>query len=142
MDSADTEPTPTREALIERAEATERERRIPDVTIEDIRAAGLWRILKPPRFGGIVTDFGVMVDVCEEFGRGCASTSWVYLNIIAHNWMLPMWPAQASDDVWGENADALIGSSLIFPAGELWPVKGGYQLTGRCQYDQLCQFLV
>ena len=145
MDSADTQPTPTRDELLaraaalvpvlsERAEATERERRIPDVTIEDIRATGLWRILKPPRFGGIVTDFGVMVDVCEEFGRGCASTSWVYLNIIAHNWMLPMWPAQASDDVWGENPDALIGSSLIFPAGELWPVKGGYQLTGRWPY--------
>jgi 3-hydroxy-9,10-secoandrosta-1,3,5(10)-triene-9,17-dione monooxygenase len=145
MDSADIDAAPSREEFIARAaalvpvlraraEATERDRRIPDETIEDIRAAGLWRILKPPRYGGVVTDFGVMIDVVEEFGRGCASTSWVYLNIVAHNWMLPMWPVQASVDVWGENPEALIGSSLIFPGGELWPVKGGYQLTGRWPY--------
>ncbi len=145
MDSADTDTAPTRDELIERAAAlvpvlrelaaaTERDRRIPDQTIEDIRAAGLWRILRPPRYGGIVTDFGVMIDVVEEFARGCASTSWVYLNLIAHNWMLPMWPVQASVDVWGKNPEALIGSSLIFPVGELWPVKGGYQLTGRWPY--------
>jgi 3-hydroxy-9,10-secoandrosta-1,3,5(10)-triene-9,17-dione monooxygenase len=145
MDRAETTPPPTRDDLLARAAAlvpvlreragqTERDRRISDETIEDIREAGLWRILKPLRYGGIMTDFGIMVDICEEFSRGCASTSWVYLNLIAHNWMLPMWPVQASEDVWGENPEALIGSSLIFPGGELWPVKGGYQLNGRWPY--------
>ena len=145
MDGIDSNPPLTRdefiaraEALVpvlrERAERTERERRIPDETIEDIRAAGLWRILRPPRYGGIETDFGLMIDVVSEFGRGCASTSWVYLNIIAHNWMLPMWPAPAAEDVWGENPEALIGSSLIFARSELWPVRGGYQLTGHWPY--------
>lgn len=145
MDRAEITPTQTRDKLVARAAAlvpvlraradqTERDRRIPDETIEDIRAAGLWRILQPPRHGGIVTDFGVMVDVVAEFARGCASTSWVYMNIIAHNWMLPMWPVRAAEDIWGENPKALIGSSLIFSRGELWPVKGGYQMTGRWPY--------
>ena len=146
MDSSELSPPPTRDEILasaralvpvlrERAEATEHARRISDETIADIRAAGLWRILKPERWGGVITDIGVMIDVCVELARGCASTSWVYMNIIAHNWMLPMWPAQAARDVWDEDADALIGSSLIFPAGELWPVKGGYQLTGRWPYS-------
>ena len=145
MDRAKITPVPTRDELLaravalvpvlrERASQTERDRRIPNETIEAIRAAGLWRILQTPRHGGILTDFGIMVDVVAEFARGCASTSWVYMNIIAHNWMLPMWPIQAAQDVWDENPNALIGSSLIFTCGKLRRVKGGYQLTGRWPY--------
>ena len=80
MDRAKITPTQTRDKLVARAAAlvpvlraradqTERDRRIPDETIEDIRAAGLWRILQQPRHGGIVTDFGVMIDVVAEFAR-------------------------------------------------------------------------
>ena len=120
--------------LRERASKTEQLRRIPDETIADLHAAGLWRILRPERYGGYITDFGVMVDVSSELGRGCASTSWVYINLIAHNWMLPLWPPQAMDDIWGENPHALIGSTLIFPAGKLEPVSGGYNYSGRWPY--------
>ena len=120
--------------LRERAPEAERIRRIPDATIEDLRRAGLWRILRPERFGGVETDFGLMIDVAIELGRGCAATSWVYINLVAHNWMLPYWPARAADDVWGEDADALIGSTLVFPAGRLAPAEGGYLLTGRWPY--------
>ncbi len=136
---------PSREALIDRAAAlvpalrarageTERLRRIPDETIADLHAAGLWRILRPRRYGGYITDIGVMIDVSIELGRGCASTAWVYMNLIAHNWMLPYWPPRAMDDIWGENPDALIGSTLVFPTGKLDPVDGGYSFTGRWPY--------
>ena len=120
--------------LRERAPEAERIRRIPDETIEDLRAAGLWRILRPERFGGVETDFGLMIDVAIELGRGCAATSWVYINLVAHNWMLPYWPARAAEEVWGEDAEALIGSTLVFPAGRLAPAEGGYLLTGRWPY--------
>ena len=120
--------------LRERAPEAERIRRIPDETIEDLRRAGLWRILRPERFGGVETDFGLMIDVAIELGRGCAATSWVYINLVAHNWMLPYWPARAAEEVWGEDAEALIGSTLVFPAGRLTPAEGGYLLTGRWPY--------
>ena len=120
--------------LRERAPEAERIRRIPDETIEDLRAAGLWRILRPERFGGVETDFGLMIDVTIELGRGCAATSWVYINLVAHNWMLPYWPARAAEDVWGEDPEALIGSTLVFPAGSLAPAEGGYLLSGRWPY--------
>ena len=136
---------PTRERIVEaarslvpvlreRAPEAERIRRIPDETIEDLRAAGLWDILKPERYGGVETDYGVMIDVTVELGRGCAATSWVYINIVAHNWMLPYWPPRAAEEIWGEDADALIGSTLVFPAGKLAPADGGYRLSGRWPY--------
>lgn len=120
--------------LRERADETERIRRIPDATISDLHAAGLWRILRPVRFGGYLTDLGIMIDISAELGRGCASTAWVYINLVAHNWMLPYWPPAAQEEIWGENPDALIGSSLIFPAGRLEPVEGGYSFSGRWPY--------
>ena len=120
--------------LRERAAEAERIRRIPDQTIADLRAAGLWRILRPERFSGCVTDFGLMIDVAIELGRGCGSTSWVYINLIAHNWMLPYWPRPAEDDIWGENPEALIGSTLVFPAGRLERTDGGYLCSGRWPY--------
>lgn len=136
---------PTRDEILEaarglipvlrkRAPEAERIRRIPDETIEDLRAAGLWRILRPERFGGVETDYGLMIDVTIELGRGCAATSWVYINLVAHNWMLPYWPARAAEDIWGEDPEALIGSTLVFPAGKLAPAEGGYLLTGRWPY--------
>jgi hypothetical protein len=36
-----------------------------------------------------------------------------------------MWPAQAQDELWGENVDVLIASSVIFPAGRAAKVDGG-----------------
>ena len=120
--------------LRERAPAAERIRRIPDETIEDLREAGLWRILRPESYGGVETDFGLMIDVTIELGRGCAATSWVYINLVAHNWMLPYWPPRAAEDIWGEDPEALIGSTLVFPAGRLAPAEGGYLLSGRWPY--------
>ncbi len=120
--------------LRERANKVEQLRCIPDETIADLHETGLWRILRPTCYGGYNTDFGVMVDVSIELGRGCASTAWVYINLVSHNWMLPYWPQQAMDEIWGENPDALIGSTLIFPAGKLEPVDGGYSYSGRWPY--------
>jgi hypothetical protein len=79
-------------ALRERAARAEQLRRVPVETIADLHGAGLWRILRPTRFGGYLTDLGTLVEVSTELARGCASTSWVYINLASHNWMLPMWP--------------------------------------------------
>ena len=140
------ETMPPREEILERARSlipvlkqrapeTEKIRRIPDATIQDLHDTGIWKIVRPAKYGGWETDFGVMVEVAAELARGCASTSWVYTNIISHNWMLPMWPVEAHEAVWGENPDALIGSSLIYPPGKVAPAEGGYMLSGRWPYS-------
>ena len=143
--SKNSKPQPSRKQLIERAAAlvpllreraikTEELRRIPDETLADLKDAGLWRILRPECYGGYITDFGAMVDVSIELGRGCASTAWVYVNLISHNWMLPLWPREAMEEIWGKNPDALIGSTLVFPSGNLKSVDGGYHFSGRWPY--------
>jgi 3-hydroxy-9,10-secoandrosta-1,3,5(10)-triene-9,17-dione monooxygenase len=122
-------------ALRARAAETEKLRRIPDATIAALGAAQLFRLFQPARYGGIGAPFRAFVDIGAMLGRGCGSTSWVFNNLVAHNWMLGYWPEAAQDDVWKSSPHALIGSSFIFPAGRAEKVADGYRLSGRWSFS-------
>jgi 3-hydroxy-9,10-secoandrosta-1,3,5(10)-triene-9,17-dione monooxygenase len=49
--------------------------------------------------------------------------------------MLGMFDRQAQDAVWGKDANALIASSFVFPAGRASKVDGGYVLNGRWPFS-------
>jgi 3-hydroxy-9,10-secoandrosta-1,3,5(10)-triene-9,17-dione monooxygenase len=122
-------------ALGERAPDAEKLRRIPDQTLRDFHDSGLLRMVQPRRVGGAELDFTILVDVCAEVARGCASSSWVLGNLASHHWMLGMWPAQAQEEIWGVSPDTLVGSALVFPAGRALKVDGGYRLHGHWPYS-------
>ncbi len=120
--------------VAERAEEVERTREIHPDTVEDFWETGLWSILKPRRYGGLELDYGTVIDIPDRIARGCASTAWIYSNLISHDWMLPMWRAEAQDAVWKDNPRALIASSLVATAGRARRVTGGFELSGRWPY--------
>jgi 3-hydroxy-9,10-secoandrosta-1,3,5(10)-triene-9,17-dione monooxygenase len=127
------------EALIpvlrERADRAEELRRLPDETIADLHASGLFRVLQPKRVGGSELPFRALVELVAVIARGCGSTAWVLANLAAHHWLFGMWPREAQDEVWGQSPDNLIASALIFPRGRARPVEGGYRLTGRWPFS-------
>ena len=98
--------------LAARAEEVEKTRVIHPDTVRDLWDTQLWSAVKPKRYGGLELGYGVFLDLSERIGRGCASTAWIYGNLLSHDWMLPMWNAQAQDEVWKDNPTALIASSL------------------------------
>jgi 3-hydroxy-9,10-secoandrosta-1,3,5(10)-triene-9,17-dione monooxygenase len=59
---------------------------------------------------------------------------WNFANLASHHWMLGMFDKRAQDLVW-KNADALIASSFIFPAGRARKVDGGYVLRGSWPFS-------
>lgn len=122
-------------ALKERAEETERLRRVPDASIEDLHRTGLWRILQPARWGGSELDYWAHVEIPMHLARGCGSTSWVHTNLAVHHYMLGMWPEEAQEEVWGQNPDTLIGSVLIYHPGKVERVDGGFRLSGRWPFS-------
>ena len=127
------------EALIpqlrERAAGTEELRRLPPETERDLHDAGLFRILQPKRVGGSEFDYVALVDCAEALGRGDASVAWNFANLASHHWMLAMFDPRAQDAVWSKDADALIASSFIFPAGRARKVDGGYLLRGSWPFS-------
>lgn len=122
-------------ALASRARATEELRRVPDETIAELHANGLFRILQPRRVGGLQLPYDAMVRVTAVLARGCGSTAWVTANLANHDFMLALWPSEAQEEVWQGNQATLIGSALMFPPGRATKVSGGYRLSGRWKFS-------
>lgn len=119
----------------ERAPRTEELRRLPPETERDLHESGLFRIVQPKRVGGSEFDYVALVDCAEQLGKGDASVAWNLANLASHHWMLGMFNRGAQDMVWGGDADALIASSFIFPAGRARKVDGGYRLRGSWPFS-------
>jgi 3-hydroxy-9,10-secoandrosta-1,3,5(10)-triene-9,17-dione monooxygenase len=121
--------------LRDRAARTEELRRLPPETERDLHEAGLFRILQPKRVGGFEFDYVALVDCADALGRADASVAWNFANLASHHWMLGMFDARAQDRVWSKDANALIASSFIFPAGRARKVDGGYVLHGSWPFS-------
>ncbi len=118
-----------------RAVETEKLRRLPDETVATLHEAGLFRLFQPARYGGIEAPFRAFVEIGAILAEGCGSTSWVFNNLVVHNWMLGYWPEEAQDQIWKSSPRALIGSSFVFPAGRAEAIAGGYRLSGRWPFS-------
>jgi 3-hydroxy-9,10-secoandrosta-1,3,5(10)-triene-9,17-dione monooxygenase len=121
--------------LRERASRTEELRRLPPETERDLHDAGLFRIVQPKRVGGSEFDYVALVDCADALGQADASVAWNFANLASHHWILGMFDKRAQDLVWNRNADALIASSFIFPAGRARKVDGGYVLRGSWPFS-------
>ena len=125
-------------ALKERAAHAEELRRLPEETVSDLLASGLYRIGVPSRYGGLDVDYALLLDVAAELGRACPATAWCYGLWAAHAWLVGYWPEHAQDEVFGSDPDALCSSSLNVGRSTCMPVDGGYRLTGRWEFSSGC----
>jgi alkylation response protein AidB-like acyl-CoA dehydrogenase len=131
---------PTREELVARARdlrpllarhaaATEESGRIQPEVIDAVRAAGLFRLTVPQRFGGYQLPFRTVTEVCSVLAEGCGSTGWVTGFANTGKWMAALWPAQAQEEIFGVGPDA-IHAGTSKPTTEVTPVDGGYRISG------------
>src|SRR5256886_2355084 len=121
--------------LRERASRTEELRRLPPETERDLHEAGLSWILQAKRVGGSEVDYVALVDCADALGQADASVAWNFANLASHHWMLGMFDPRAQDAVWKKDADTLIASSFIFPAGRARKADGGYHLSGHWPFS-------
>src|SRR6202049_5144760 len=121
--------------LRDRASRTEELRRLPPETERDLHESGLFRIVQPKRVGGSELDYVALIDCGDAIGQADASAAWNFANLASHHWMLAMFDKRAQDLVWNKDANALIASSFIFPAGRARKVKDGYVLRGSWPFS-------
>lgn len=135
-----------RPVLAERAARAEALGRVPDETIADLKAAGLFRVLQPLRYGGYELDYGrTQVELCRELGRACGSSAWLQCVLACHAWMVGMFPQAAQEAIWGDDQDALICSAFSARSGVGRPVEGGYALSGEWEFSSgshACEWIV
>src|SRR6516225_2189630 len=111
--------------LRERAPRAEQLRRLPDETIADLHASGLFRMLQPARVGGSELPYRALFELTAVIGQGCGSTAW----------LLGMWHPEAQEEIWGQSPDSLISSALAFARGRARREAGGYRLSGRWPFS-------
>lgn len=116
--------------LRDRAPEAEKNRRLPDITHKNFIEAGFYRMFQPRRYGGYEMDWGCILDVAAELGRGCGSSCWVFTNLTGQSWINGMKCEQAQDDVWQDNPDAVIASSFPGKGASVEAVNGGWVADG------------
>jgi 3-hydroxy-9,10-secoandrosta-1,3,5(10)-triene-9,17-dione monooxygenase len=117
--------------LRERALRAERDRNIPQESVDEFIEAGLIHTLQPKRWGGYEHDHEVAFDIAVALGRStCGSSAWCLNYLADHACMLALFPEEAQHDVWSRNNAACIATSAA-PTGKVAPASGGYRLDGR-----------
>ncbi|AOT04399.1 GTP cyclohydrolase II RibA [Arthrobacter sp. U41] len=119
--------------LRERAEETERIRRLPESTMAELEEAGVFRLLSPKAVGGFGLGVETYAQAVRRLGRGCASTAWTVGHLIEHVWMLARWPQDIQDEVFA-NGPAPLAAATGAPVGVAEKVPGGFAISGRWSF--------
>jgi 3-hydroxy-9,10-secoandrosta-1,3,5(10)-triene-9,17-dione monooxygenase len=117
--------------LRERAVRAERDRNIPQESVDEYLAAGLIHILQPKRWGGYEHDHEVAFNIALELGKStCGSSAWCLNYLSDHACILAHFPEEAQHDVWSRDKAACIATSAA-PTGKVSLAPGGFILDGR-----------
>src|SRR5215831_21234489 len=121
--------------LRERAAKAEDARMLIRDNEQLLHESGLLRFHQPKAFGGMELDFVAVVDIVAELARGCPSTAWNVGNLGCHHWILAYYEPKTQHEVWDENPDALIASSIALAAGRGRKVDGGFVVSGKWPFS-------
>lgn len=123
--------------LRQRSEATNALGRVPREIIDAMLGEGLFTLLQPKRFGGTERGLVPFVDCAIALGSGCGSAGWVFSVVSIHQFHLGLFGIEAQEEVWGEDANALLASSYM-PGGKTRAAPGGYRITGDWKFSSGC----
>lgn len=113
---------------------TERQRRVPQETVERLDAIGVYSLTTPTRFGGADFSSRDLFRIYEAMGAGCGATCWTVWAATGGN----LWSAAFSEDVvlpvyeapWIGNRTCAVGGSTRRLAGTARKVDGGWMVKG------------
>lgn len=122
--------TPT---LKENVQACIEARRVVGASFNEMVRAGLFRIPQPSRVGGYELSLLTLGDTVAAVSEACPASGWVLMVMAAHHFCLGAFPAEAQEDVFGNDRDGLVAGTLSWQ-GKAAKVEGGYRVNGRWQF--------
>lgn len=112
------------------AVAAEEARTLPADMVAALLAAGITRILIPPRFGGYGLGLDTWFEVVREIAKADASHGWCASLMIHHPHYVSQFSEAAQKAVWADGLDQSIAAS-IQPVGKVEHTEGGYRISGE-----------
>ena len=121
-----------------RAEEIEAARELPADLLDDLRAAGAFRLLLPASHGGLEAALPDAIDVFAALATADASTAWTTM-IGAGAWIDLTGLSRATfDAIYADGPDVVI-AGVINPSGSAEPVGDGYRVRGRWSFASGCR---
>ena len=125
-------------AVLDRAAEIETARRLPLDLVDELRAAGCFRLVRPATHGGLEASICDAMRVLESLARGDASVAWTVM-IGAGSWIdLAHLPRETFDALYAVNPDA-ITAGVFNPTGSIGRIDGDYRVTGRWSFASGCE---
>ena len=120
------------------SEEIEREQRMPKPLVEQLHAAGVYRMVIPRALGGLQVDPITYLRVVELLAEGVGSTGWnIANNGIAQLVTLGL-PDAGVQEIHGK-APSIMAGTAVQGGGQATPVDGGYRISGRWTFGSGCQ---
>src|SRR5688572_8038826 len=124
--------------IASRSAEIEAARRLPLDLVEDLTAAGCFRVLVPQAYGGTGADLPAAMRVFEELSRADGSVGWTAV-MNAIGWLnLGGLPRAGLDALYADGPDVIM-AGVFSPSGTAVPVDGGYRVSGRWAFASGCQ---
>ena len=124
------------DVLRRHVEDGERDRRLPAATTDALAAAGMFRLCRSRRLGGLETDPLTVIDVVEELARHDGSAAWCALNCGIAGVLQSFLASEGASEI-GASHDVVV-NGVIAPAGRAAEVDGGYRVSGRWSFVSNC----
>lgn len=116
--------------IARRSDEIEQRRGLPPDLLEKLRAAGLFRMQLPKRYGGDELHMLQTSRVLEELGKADGSAAWNGMIAVGWNRSISYFPASTLDTVFADSPDVYIRGAIA-PKGTLVRTDGGYIVNGR-----------
>ncbi len=120
-------------------EQIEREQRLPPALVEELRAAGFYRMVIPRALGGLQADPLTYLRVVELLAEGAGSVGWNLANNGVGQLVTLGLPDDGVQEIHGGGTPAIIAGTAVQGGGQAAAVEGGYRVSGRWQFGTGCQ---
>ncbi len=113
--------------------------RMPPGLLEQLRAAGFYRMVIPRALGGLELDPLTYLRVVELLAEGAGSVGWNLANNGIGQLVTLGLPEEGVDEIYGHGGDTILAGTAVPGGGQAMPVAGGYRVSGRWQFGSGCQ---
>lgn len=125
-------------AIAARGDEIEQARRLPPDLVDQLRAAGCFRLTVPASHGGAGLGLPAQLRLNEALARIDGSTGWTVMIGSGAPILFGLLPRPTFDAIYAGGPDVIM-AGVLNPTGVATPVDGGYQVSGRWAFASGCQ---
>ena len=114
----------------------ERERRLPNELVDELRATGLNRLVIPEELGGEAAPVADVLDIAEELAAADGSVGWAATIGSGSNFFAGYMPEAGARQVFADPDQG--NATMLAPAGRLTNDRGTLRLDGRWPFASNC----